>query len=43
VIMGSTDFRDRIDKQFSIYRKYSADSEITFDTVDDPPPVVKKK
>jgi hypothetical protein len=42
VIMGSTDFRDRIDKQFSIYRKYSADSEITFDTVDDPP-VVKKK
>jgi len=43
VIMGGTDFRDRIDKQFSIYRKYSADSEITFDTVDDPPPPKKKK
>jgi hypothetical protein len=43
VIMGNVDFRDRIDKQFSIYRKYSADSDITFDTVDDPPPVTKKK
>src|ERR1700722_10174312 len=43
VIMDTSDFRDRIDKQFSIYRKYSADSEISFDTVDDPPPVKKKK
>jgi hypothetical protein len=42
VIMGGGDFRTRIQKQFSIYRKYTADSEITFDTVDDPP-VVKKK
>jgi hypothetical protein len=41
VIMGGSDFRDKIDKRFSIYRKYSADSEITFDSVDDPP--VKKK
>jgi len=40
VIMGASDFRNKIEKQFSIYRKYSADSEITFDTVDDPP---KKK
>jgi hypothetical protein len=41
VIMSGGDFRTKIEKQFSIYRKYSADSEITFDTVDDPP--VKKK
>jgi hypothetical protein len=41
VIMGG-DFRSKIDKEFKIYRKYSADSDITFDTVDDPP-VVKKK
>ncbi len=41
VVMGGGDFRSKIEKQFSIYRKYSADSEITFDTVDDPP--VKKK
>src|SRR5580658_4450918 len=42
VIMGESEFRSKIEKQFAIYRKYSADSEITFDTVDDPP-VVKKK
>jgi hypothetical protein len=42
VIMGASDFRTRIDKRVSTYRKYSADSEITFDTVDDPP-VTKKK
>jgi hypothetical protein len=41
VIMGGSDFRSKIEKRFSTYRKYSADSEITFDTVDDPP--VKKK
>jgi hypothetical protein len=42
VIMGGSDFRSKIEKRFSTYRKYSADSDITFDTVDDPP-VVKKK
>ena len=41
VIMGGSDFRTKIAKRFSTYRKYSADSEITFGTVDDPP--VKKK
>jgi hypothetical protein len=46
VISDRADFRTRIAKEFTIYRKYSADSEITFDTVDDPPaapPVIKKK
>jgi len=41
VIMGGSDFRSKIEKRFSTYRKYSADSDITFDVVDDPP--VKKK
>jgi hypothetical protein len=43
VVMGGSDFRTKIEKRFSIYRKYSADSEITFDTVDDPPVPKKKK
>jgi hypothetical protein len=43
VIGARADFRTKIEKTFSIYRKYSADSEISFDTVDDPPPPVKKK
>ena len=43
IVSDGTDFRSKIDKRFTIYRKYSADSEITFDSVDDPPPAVKKK
>jgi hypothetical protein len=42
VIMGGSDFRTKIDKRFSTYRKYSADSDITFDVVDDPPAKKKK-
>jgi len=43
IVSDGSDFRSKIDKRFTIYRKYSADSEITFDSVDEPLPVVKKK
>jgi hypothetical protein len=42
-LMSGPDGRNRIDKKFGIYRKYSADSEISFG--DEPaatPPVIKK-
>jgi hypothetical protein len=44
-IMTGPEGRDKIDKRFTIYRKYSADSEISFgdDVPDTPPkPVIKK-
>src|SRR5580700_5626096 len=36
IVSDGSDYRSKIDKRFTIYRKYSADSEITFDSVDDP-------
>ncbi len=42
-IMIGPEGRDKIEKRFITYRKYSADSEISFgDDVPDKPPVIKK-
>lgn len=42
-VMTGPEGRDKIEKRFLIYRKYSADSEISFgDDVPDKPPVIKK-
>jgi hypothetical protein len=42
-VMAGPDGRDKIEKRFLIYRKYSADSEISFgDDVPDTPPKIKK-
>jgi hypothetical protein len=43
-IMSGPDGRNKIEKRFLIYRKYSADSEISFgdDVPDTPPKVIKK-
>jgi hypothetical protein len=42
-VMAGPEGRDKIEKRFSIYRKYSADSEISFgDDVPDTPPKPKK-
>lgn len=43
-VMTGPEGRNKIGKQFSTYRKYSADSEITFGDDDTPPakPVIKK-
>ncbi len=44
-VMSGSDGRSRIEKRFRNYRKYSADSEITFGDDDPPPakpPVIKK-
>ena len=43
-VMTGPEGRNKIDKTFSTYRKYSADSEITFGDDEPPPakPVVKK-
>lgn len=43
-VMSGPEGRDKIEKHFSIYRKYTADSEVTFgDDVPDTPPKIKKK
>jgi hypothetical protein len=43
-VMSGPEGRDKIEKRFLIYRKYSADSEISFgdDVPDTPPKVIKK-
>jgi hypothetical protein len=45
VIMSGPDGRDKIEKRFSIYRKYTVTDSISFgdDVPDTPPPAVKKK
>lgn len=43
-VMAGPEGRDKIDKEFVTYRKYTADSEISFgdDVPTTPPPVIKK-
>lgn len=44
-VMAGPEGRDKIEKRFLIYRKYTADSEISFgdDVPDTPPTTIKKK
>ena len=41
--MATGDYMTRNDEEFRIYRKYSADSAISFDTADTPPPLPEDK
>ncbi len=41
--MGASDYLTRNDAEFRIYRKYSADSAISFDSADTPPPLPDDK
>jgi hypothetical protein len=42
-IMAADDYLSKLDEEFRIYRKYSAESEIKFDSTDVPAPLPDDK